>query len=338
VSRVEGGVVAFLGSLQLSLSGVVSGLVAAILFSALGFIFKVLFYEPNRKRRRRATVLGFSVRDAEFAPTLIVGPTDSVETGVYMRPTVGYGSLLAVAYVAQVVGDVSPVSSRSEDLEVFLAGDQVATMSLSRDNEHNILIGGPQRNSNTMDFLNQLNEEISDGKKILRPSRRFSPARASTRGHPSDGAIAFPEDPDRRKRSLHIDGYEFVAQLSSSAANGTRPDSASIATVEGTDYGLIIRSNAPQDAGRLVVLAGVHTFGSAGASKFLAELAQVRRPLVRRLRGRRTSEDHYIDALRYLREKAHLDLVLVVRAEVQQGMLTSSRLIAAWEIEDCEDA
>lgn len=322
----------------LSFEGVLSGVVAAFLFSSLAFLAKGFIVEPNRKRRRRAAVLGFSVRDVDFTPTLIVGATDSVRTGIYMRPTVGYGSLLAVAYVAQVVGDVSPVSSRGDNLEVFLDGDQVATKSLSRDDEHNILIGGPQRNGQTRDFLDGLNSDLKDGRKILIPSRRFAPSNGSMRSQSPGEAFEFSDDPDRKRRSLRVDGYEYVAHLASDPDRETDLESpAGIRSVAGTDYGLIVRSNAPADAGRVVVLAGVHTFGSAGASLFLAQLAKIRGRRILAPRGRRNSVEHYRDALNYLSGRTNQDLALVVRAQVKEGMLISARLVAAWEIQDCRD-
>jgi hypothetical protein len=322
----------------LSLNILGPSIVAALLVSGILYAVRAFVIEPRAARRHRAAVLGFSVRDSDFAPTIIVGAIDSVATGIYMRPTVGYGSLLAVAYVSQVVGDVSPVSSRVNDLEVFLAGDQVATKSLSKDNEHNILIGGPQRNCETLGIISDLNRRIAAGETLLVPSKLALPAQSARRVQTAGEAISFLDDLEGKVRSLNVDGYEYVAKITpeagASAGNRFR-NGAGIGSVEGTDYGLIIRTKAPKDAGRLVILAGVHTFGSAGASRFLTELAQVRGPWDRFFRGRRSSEDHYVTALKYLRRKAHQDVVLVICSEVKHGMLTSARAVAAWNIEDC---
>lgn len=308
----------------LDLETILPGVVGAAVVSGVAFLLSFFYFEPRRKRRRRAHVLGFPVSDSDFAPALIVGTTEPIKTDIYMRPTVGYGSLLAVAYVAQVVGDVSPDSDRSDKLDVLLAGDDTATRSLSRADEHNVLIGGPTRNSATTSCLRYLNQMVRDGVWTLVPSREFPPSQVGARKQARDGAVTFAEEPSRRV--LNVNGFEFAAEMELAEVSG-RPTKLS-----GTDYGLIVRGAAPNDAGRVVLLAGVHTYGSAGAGYFLAELAKVRRPLVPSLKRSQIGQDHYTHALKYLGSKAHKDLVLVVRTKVDQGLLTSSMLVAAWNI------
>lgn len=314
-----------IAALGLGLGTLLPGLVGAAIVSGATFVISPFYFEPRRKRRRRAAVLGFSATDCDFAPALIVGTTEPIETGVYLRPTVGYGSLLAVAYVSQIVGDVSPDSDRSDNLDVFLAGDNTAVRSLSRSDEHNILIGGPARNSETMTCLSHLNRMVREGRWALVPSAMFSPTMEGGRVQRLDEAISFPEQSARR--ALNVAGHEFVARLERSETSAGSHD------LSGIDYGLIVRSAAPNEAGRVVLLAGVHTFGSAGAGHFLAELAKLRRPLAPGAKARRTRRGHHGAALKFLGAKAHQDLVLVVRSEVRQGLLASSMMVAAWRIE-----
>jgi hypothetical protein len=288
------------------------------------------FLVPRRTKRRRRAVLGFDVDESEFAPTVIVESTAPTETSHYRRPTVGYGAVLATANVAQLIGVVRTKARRPGQLKVWMDTDQMATHALSEESQHAIVIGGPISNAETNRYLRWLNEGVRAGQIQLIPSELFPAEGRGGEGDPGSDAIRFDDEGRVPGRALIVDGASFRATLASQDA-AVPVEMAALSGLSGTDYGLVIRGPARNRSGRLVVIAGVHTIGLAGASRYLVQLSAIERGvLVRQWQRFRRGN---VRALDHLSQPGNEDMLLVIRTDFEHGVVAASRLVAAWRIQ-----
>jgi hypothetical protein len=292
-----------------------------------------VFVDPRLKQRRRRAVLGFDADESDFAPTIIVESTTPSSTARYLRPTVGYGAVLAATNVAQLISMVRSRVARFTKLEVWMDTDQIATRALSEESQHAIVIGGPMSNAETDRYLKWLNGRIKDGTVELEPSEHFVPRPNSEPRSGETQPICFDDHDPQNGRALIVDGNTFRASLTSMA--DTPVTTAEISQLSGTDYGILIRGPARNLSGRLVIIAGVHTFGLAGASQYLVQLSAVRRFTLRRIalqRNRIRKRREILQALRYFRKPRNEDLVFVVRTDFECGVIVATEPVAAWRI------
>lgn len=309
------------------LQGLPGALFASAVLGGLQWVWRENV-RPWLKRRRRRAVLGFDVDESEFAPTVIVESTTPTSTDHYRRPTVGYGAVLAMAHVSQLIAAVRRKAHRSGRIEVWMATDQIAARALSEDSQHAIVIGGPLSNTQTKRYLDWLNSELRDGDIALVPSDVFTPEERSERCEVGPEPIRYLEDDPSRGRALAIDCFAYRAAMT--AEDGAPAAKADYSELSGTDYGLIIRGPARNRSGRLVIISGVHTFGLSGASRYLVDLLSLR--LVPFGRNGVSSRRDLAEVLRYLGGPENEDVLLVVRTDFERGVITATRLVAAWRI------
>lgn len=283
---------------------------------------------PWLKRRRRRAVLGFDVDESEFAPTVIVESTTPTATDHYQRPTVGYGAVLAMAHVSQLIAAVWRKNRRSRRIDVWMDTDQLARRALSEESQHTIVIGGPLSNTETRRYLGWLNVGLREGDITLVPSDVFTPEERSERCEVGPEHIRYMDDDPSRGRALAIDCFAYRAALT--AEDGAPVAGADYSELSGTDYGLIVRGPARNRSGRLVIISGVHTFGLAGASRYLVELSSLR--LVPFAWNGGSGRRDLTEALDYLGGPDNEDVLLVVRTDFESGLITATRLVAAWRI------
>lgn len=296
--------------------------------AALGWLWRAVV-EPRRKRRRRKAVLGFDVAESDFAPTVIVESTTPTATSRYQRPTVGYGAVIAMANVAQLIAAVWRKARRSGRIEVWMDSDQIALRALSEESQHAIVIGGPISNRETRRYLDWLNEGVRGGDIELTPSDVFPAYEGAERCEHGTEAILYEEKDPSRGRALVVDGYAFRAALRSES--GASVAASEISALSGSDYGLVIRGPARNRSGRLVIISGVHTMGLAGASRYLVDLSAVRPQASRR--HRKLIHRDTVDALRHLSRQDNEDILLIIRTDFELGLITGTKLVAAWRIQ-----
>jgi hypothetical protein len=311
----------------LLVENLLAALGASLLTGGFVWVWRV-FFDPRRKQKRRRAVLGFDVDETDFAPTIIVESTRPAATSRYLRPTAGYGAVLAAANVAQLIGVVRSKTRRFAKLEVWMDTDQIATRALSEESQHAIVIGGPMSNTETRRYLDWLNDKILDGSLVLHPSDVLPPNGQTDRAVQELQPICFDDDDRDRGRALVVDGKLFRASMV--AAGGEPVAASAISQLSGRDYGLVVRGPARNLSGRLIIIAGVHTFGLAGASQFLVQLSAVRRFSFSRQRMRMRRD--ILTALRYLAKPENEDMLLVVRTDFENGVITATTPVAAWRI------
>lgn len=312
---------------QLTLQSLAGALFASSVLAGLQWSWR-RFIEPSLKRRRRRAVLGFDVEESDFAPTVIVESTAPTSTARYRRPTVGYGAVLAMAHVSQLIAAVWKKARRSGRIEVWMDTDQIARRALSEESQHAIVIGGPLSNTETKRYLEWLNEGLRKGDIALVPSEVFAPEERSERCEVGPESIRYLDDDPSRGRALAIDCFAYRAALTTE--DGRPVAEVDYSKLSGTDYGLIVRGPARNRSGRLVIISGVHTFGLAGASRYLVDLSSLR--LVPLGRNVGSSRRDLTGALDYLGGPENEDVLLVVRTDFESGVITATRLVAAWRI------
>jgi hypothetical protein len=313
-----------------SLTAVIAAALPSALIGAIAWSWRN-YINPWLKRKRRRAVLGFDVDESAFAPTIVVESTRPSQTSAYLRPTVGYGAVLAVANISQLIGFIRARSQRHARLEVWMDTDQIAVRALSEDSQHAIVIGGPLSNRETRRYLDHLNNRIAMGEVRLIESDSIRPTGFEDAGVSSD-AVEFVSDPEGR--ALVVAGHSFRARLLN--AEGTGPvTEAPISGLSGTDYGLIIRGPARNQSGREVVVAGVHTFGLAGASRLLVLVAAVSRVALGR--DRRESTRVARRALAFLSDRTNENAIVVVRTDFECGVIAATVPVGAWAIADPDE-
>jgi len=310
----------------------VQNLTGALLVSAIGAgaqWFWVSFLLPRRKRQRRRAVLGFDVDESDFAPTVVVESTVPTATSRYQRPTVGYGAVLATANIAQLIAAVWRKVRRAGRIEVWMDSDQIAMRALAEESQHVIVIGGPLSNRETRRYFEWLNEGLRRGGIKLVPSTMFLIDQSTERFDPALEHIRYVDDDPSRGRVLIVGDVGFRAAMA--VEGGASVAASQMSELSGTDYGLIIRGPARNRSGRLVIISGVHTFGLAGASRYLVDLSAVRRFPLRR--DARATSSANIEALNYLALPDNEDVLLVVRTDFEYGVITSTSLVAVWRLQ-----
>lgn len=312
---------------NLVLQNVIGALVVSMLGGGAQWVWRAVI-EPRRKRQRRRAVLGFDADESEFAPTVVLESTVPTATSRYQRPTVGYGAVLAMANLAQLIAAVWKKGRRSGRIEVWMDSDQIALRALSEQSQHAIVIGGPLSNRETRRYLEWLNQGVRDGSIELVRQDGFGAKQPTERLAIGRGPIRYEEEDPSRGRALVIGDVGFRAALTSE--DGEVVAESQMSALSGTDYGLIIRGPARNRSGRLVIIAGVHTFGLAGASRYLVDLSSLRRYFAGS--DRRSNRRDILNALRHLSMPESEDVLLVVRTDFECGVITATELVAVWRI------
>lgn len=266
-------------------------------------VLAIRFYSQNRWQR---TIWGFKI-SAHARPKIIIETIEGEETGLYRRPSAGFGAVAAVARLSTALdtsrGGVIRRTARSLEhpIELSFSAEQKADSWCS--NADTLIVGGPKSNEKAAEALRAFGcqppsmDPVED-KELL---RRTSDLGMSTTSVAEGLGVATQGN----------DVYWFGAKY---AGNVTVADDPTPGTpgYNGFDYGVVLRLPSPSDPDRrrrTVVVFGSQTFGVDAAAAWLVNLRSRAGHKVRRTMAK------------------HSNVAVLVKADVTDGGLGDISLV-----------
>ena len=276
------------------------GAVAAIVLLVLcALVARV--YGQNRWQR---VMWAFKV-SPDQRPKIIIETIEGEETGLYRRPSAGFGAVAAVAQLSTALnasrGGLVRRLARSLDhpIELSFSSEQQADTWCS--DTDTVIVGGPKSNEITAAVLRAFGcqppgTDLVEERELL---RRTADLGSSTASDAIGLGVA------TQGNDLYWFGTKYAGSVKV-IANPTPGTSG----YNGYDFGVVLRVPSPTASGRrMVVVFGSQTFGVDAASAWLVNL-----------RSRATSRK-----VRNLMAR-HRNVAALVRAEVREGGLAEPEL------------
>jgi hypothetical protein len=291
------------------------GQVALWIAAGLGIVVPRI-YEPDRRRR----VIWKFDAGSKVLPGIIIEPVEGHTTGMYTRPSTGFGSVAAVAQLTNALNASRQgffrrtTRSLQDPIEICFSSDQMAQeWCKTRDN---VVVGGPKNNNLTCDLLVAYG---CQGPAVVTPPTpeqdelmcdRTRPFRAPPDAEP-DVALGLGVG------TLMNTIYWFGEAYHGSVRDHDHEEPGAIGFT-GTDYGVVLRLPSLMDSQhRTIVIFGAQTFGIQAAATWLVNAQSRSTPR----KTRKTMAKHR-------------NIAALVKARVNNGIVSRPELIEILALPD----
>jgi hypothetical protein len=221
------------------------------------------FYGQKRWQR---IIWGFKL-PAQVRPKIIIETIEGEETGLYRRPSAGFGAVAAVAQLSIALNasrsGLARRMARSLEHPVALSFSSEQQADSWCSNADTVIVGGPKSNEIAAEVLRAFGCQ-SSGSDLEEDEllRQTSALRASGGGASKGLGVA------TQGNSIYWFGEKYAGNVT--VATDPTPGTTGY---NGYDYGIVLRLPSPTDsARRSVVVFGSQTFGVDAASTWLVNL------------------------------------------------------------------
>jgi hypothetical protein len=284
------------------------GQVALWVAAGLGIVVPRV-YEPDRRRR----VIWKFDTGSKVLPGIIIEPVEGFTTGMYTRPSTGFGSVAAVAQLTNALNASRQgffrrtARSLQNPIEICFSSDQLAQEWCR--NRDTVVVGGPKNNTLTRDLLVAYGCQPAGNPSTTEPQteQQLCDRTLASRGGPgSDSDIAAGLGVATSDNTI----FWFGEPYKGSVRDHDHEEPGAIGFT-GLDYGVVLRLPSLMDSQqRTIAIFGSQTFGIQAAASWLVTA-----------QSRSTSRKDRRTMAR------HRNIAALVKARVNNGIVSRPELI-----------